>query len=106
MFISAVFIALGWLVIRHFMQIIKSETSIEAHINNLERVKSAKYRKQKSQNPYDLGWRENLKIYLGIEIDDFNHTWLRLLHPSFYKPREDGLTFLTKPNSIMSNEIH
>ena len=57
--------ALGALTWWHAGLISRGETSIEAHINNTE---DQKYKTQgrKYRNPYDLGCRENWRVFLGL----------------------------------------
>lgn len=86
---GAVAVALGLLNIWHFILIFKGETSIEVHINNSEHRKAAKHG-MGYNNPYDYGWKENLKILFAL----YNgRTILSVLFPSCHKPQGDGLVW-------------
>ena len=61
----ATFAALGALTWWHAGLISRGETSIEAHINNSEKQKF-KVLGHKYTNPYDLGPRENWRLFLGL----------------------------------------
>ncbi|XP_033210094.1 palmitoyltransferase ZDHHC16 isoform X2 [Belonocnema kinseyi] len=88
--------ALGALTWWHAGLISRGETSIEAHINSTEAQK-CKTQGQKYRNPYDLGSRENWRIFLGL-----NGSWWHILFPSAHRPYGNGLTWKTAHNIKIS----
>ena len=86
---SAVALALALLNSWHFMLLIKGETSIEVHVNKSERKKSAKCG-MGYNNPYNYGWRKNIKILLGLYGEQ---TLINAIFPSAHKPEGDGISW-------------
>lgn len=118
--------ALGALTWWHAGLISRGETSIEAHINSTEAQK-CKTQGQKYRNPYDLGSRENWRIFLGLNdrlanieqlyvsfylelfarikfkiIIIFSSSWWHILFPSSHGPYGNGLTWKTAHNIKIS----
>uniref|UniRef100_A0A5S6QT24 Palmitoyltransferase n=1 Tax=Trichuris muris TaxID=70415 RepID=A0A5S6QT24_TRIMR len=97
---AATLIGLTWLLVTHFIMISKGETSIEHYINKAMKKKYAETGKA-YVNPYDFGWAENWRSFLGI--DNFHRDFLvKILLPSNYVPRGDGLSW---PLVGSSNEL-
>jgi palmitoyltransferase len=70
----------------------RGETSVEAHINSSETKRLAKLGKSYT-NPYDLGPKNNFKIFFGVLRG--RTYWRHVLLPSTHKPEGNGLTWLT-----------
>ncbi|KHJ43899.1 DHHC zinc finger domain protein [Trichuris suis] len=88
---AAMVVGLIWLLVTHFIMISKGETSIEHHINQAMKKKYEQNGKI-YVNPYDFGWAENWRTFLGI--DNFRSDFFtKILLPSNYVPKGDGLSW-------------
>lgn len=87
--VTAVFMALGTLMMWHARLISRGETSIEAHINKAETKRLQKERKT-YHNPYNFGKERNWQYFLGLVE---GRTWRHVLLPSRHKPIGDGLSW-------------
>ena len=84
---GAVTVALGLLNIWHFVLTCKGETSIEVHVNASERKKAAKHG-MGYNNPYNYGWKENIRKLFGLYK---GRTIFLVLFPSIHTPEGNGL---------------
>ena len=88
---AAVSVAMIGLIVWHAVLISRGETSIEVHLNKKERKRQEK-QNLVFRNPYDFGFRENWRLFFGVNAP--GKTWWRhVLFPSNHKPPGDGLTF-------------
>lgn len=88
---AAVSVAMIGLIGWHAVLISRGETSIEVHLNKKERKRQEKLQLV-FHNPYDFGFRENWRLFLGVNVQ--GRSWRRhVLFPSNHKPEGDGLTF-------------
>ena len=81
-------IALGSLTVWHAKLIGNGETSIEKHIN-MKETKRMRDLGGTYKNPYDFGFKENWKVFFGIE-NGTGRSWRHVLLPSTHKPTGDG----------------
>ncbi|XP_066589228.1 palmitoyltransferase ZDHHC16A-like isoform X2 [Prorops nasuta] len=86
----ATFVALGALTWWHAGLITRGETSIEARINSTETEKYKALGKV-YENPYNLGSRENWRLFLGLS----GRSWWNVMFPSMHGPYGNGLTWRT-----------
>lgn len=100
MALSAVVIALGWLVSWHLKLIKRGETSIEAHTNRAEAKRMALAGVQ-FQNPYDFGTKQNLDFFFGLV--DGRTFWHHFLLPSAHLPLGNGLSFEINRSVVSSD---
>ncbi|XP_014208446.1 palmitoyltransferase ZDHHC16A [Copidosoma floridanum] len=92
----ATLLSLGGLTVWHAILINRGESSVEGHINaSLE--KKFKAQGKKYRNPYDFGWRDNWRLFLGLK----DRNWWYILFPSTHKPYGDGLLW----NTVDKNEL-
>lgn len=98
--LTAVVIALGWLVCWHLKLIIRGETSIEAHINHTE-AKRLKALGGRFHNPYNFGPKKNMRLFFGLVND--RTFWRHFLFPSSHQPIGDGLSFELQSAAISDN---
>ncbi|GAB1600488.1 palmitoyltransferase ZDHHC16-like [Argonauta hians] len=89
---SGVVVALGILSLWHARLISRGETSIEYHINKNEK-KRLKKLGQTYVNPYDFGFIQNWKLFLGLT--EGRTFWRHILFPSRHKPQGNGLQWET-----------
>lgn len=99
--ISAVVIALGWLIIWHYKLIKRGETSIEAHTNRTEAKRMA-LAGVTFQNPYNFGPKKNLELFFGLV--DGRTFWRHFLLPSAHQASGNGLYFEIN-RTVISNDI-
>ncbi|KAK2163783.1 hypothetical protein LSH36_74g06024 [Paralvinella palmiformis] len=95
MLCTAVTLSLTALILWHGRLISRGETSIEMHINKLESLRQKK-KGMTYTNPYDFGFWENWKIFLGLTHR--RSFWRHVLLPSSHPPNEDGLRWSTSWN--------
>lgn len=100
MTLSAVVIALGWLVSWHLKLIKRGETSIEAHTNRTEAKRMALAGVQ-FQNPYDFGTKPNLELFFGLV--NGRKFWRHFLLPSAHPPVGNGLSFKINRSVVSSD---
>ncbi|XP_071090056.1 palmitoyltransferase ZDHHC16-like isoform X1 [Haliotis cracherodii] len=100
---TGVCIALGLLTVWHARMISTAETSVEVHINKKERKRLRK-KGMIFKNPYDFGFVENWKIFLGIEKDSSRSFWRHILLPSCHTPTGNGLTWRTATYQLNQEE--
>lgn len=87
-----VLFAMGALASWHSRLIGRGETSIENHINRAETTRLAAIGKM-HVNPYDLGRRNNWRVFLGLVR---GRSWLfHVVLPSAHEPPGNGLTWHT-----------
>lgn len=67
------------------------ETSIEHHINAETKRAWCTTGGRAFRNPYDFGWYQNWRLFLGIEEGSGRSVWRHVLLPSRHPPRGDGL---------------
>ncbi|CAF1219736.1 unnamed protein product, partial [Didymodactylos carnosus] len=72
----------------HFWLISRAETTIEYHVNSVER-KRLKELKLNFQNPYNLGFKTNWQLFLGFH--HFYDILYKNLLPSTHRPFSDGI---------------
>ncbi|PAA85200.1 hypothetical protein BOX15_Mlig005237g4 [Macrostomum lignano] len=94
---SAVALVLGCLTAYHVFLASRNETCIETHINR-RMAKSMLAKGLTYRNPYDLGWRKNLRQALCIDAPGRSF-WRHVLLPSTCPPVSDGLSY---PTTLMS----
>lgn len=85
-------IALGCLTVWHACLITRGETSIEANINKAERKRYTALG-QVYLNPYDLGWKRNWALFLGIDDLGTLKGIRRVAFPSCHRIKGNGLTW-------------
>lgn len=100
--LSILFVRLGLLLRYHTILITNGETCIERYINRKCRRHFQQYNRH-YQNPYDFGWRENWRRFLGF--DRHRHPWLHILLPSNFGPKRDGFTWETIDDNHLNDEI-
>lgn len=84
-----VLVAVGCLTWWHGGMIGRNETSIEVEINKAERARNGWF-----VNPYDLGWGENWRGFLGV--GSAREGWGQVVWPHPYRPKGDGLIWPTR----------
>ncbi|GAA5832711.1 hypothetical protein JCM3766R1_004307 [Sporobolomyces carnicolor] len=77
--------------------VLENETSVESSDNNWYR-KIAKSRNRIFKNPYDLGWRENLKDFFNIGQGPDRHHWITVFLPVSIPPACDGRNWHKREN--------
>lgn len=98
---TAVTVALGLLNCYHLWLVWRGESSIEVYVNSRERQNAAK-RGMGYNNPYDYGWKNNLKMLFGL--DDKRRTILHVLFPSTHQPYGDGLSWPSNKKPLHYND--
>ncbi|GAA6058780.1 hypothetical protein JCM10212_001896 [Sporobolomyces blumeae] len=69
--------------------VVQNETSVEASDNEWYK-KIAKSRNNEFLNPYDLGWRENLKDFFNVGTRPDSYHWVTIFLPVSVPPSSDG----------------
>jgi len=87
-------IAIGAMLAWHLWLVIKGLTSVENH-DASHYKKVAKTRGEVFVNCYDLGARENLKLFFNITST--GHPWWVLLTPLRTKPYTSGYAWIRRP---------
>ncbi|GAA5915815.1 DHHC family palmitoyltransferase [Sporobolomyces salmoneus] len=77
--------------------IVQNETSVESSDNDWYR-KIAKSRNKTFKNPYDLGWKENLKDFFNIGKGPDRYHWITIFLPVSIPPASDGWTWRKREN--------
>lgn len=96
----AVTVALGMLNSYHLWLISRGETSIEVHVNSLEREKAAK-RGMGYNNPYHYGGKRNFRMLFGM---DSKRGWISVLLPSLHTPDGDGISWPSNKKPLHYND--
>ncbi|XP_033757331.1 palmitoyltransferase ZDHHC16B-like [Pecten maximus] len=92
---SGVAIALTFLTLATAKLISYGETTIEYQINLVQKKKLQK-KKIEFKNPYDLGFKTNWKLYLGLHKVTVWTFVREIMFPSIYRPQGDGTYWTTK----------
>jgi palmitoyltransferase len=87
--ITACLVLMGF-TLWHFYLISYAETTIEFHINSMERKRMKEF-KQKFINPYHLGFIMNWKMFLGL--NHWREIFYKNLLPSSHRPFCDGINW-------------
>ena len=85
----------------HFWLVSHAETTIDFHMNSVER-KRLKKLKEKFVNPYDLGFVLNWKMFLGL--NQWHEVLYKNLLPSAHRPFCNGINWPIRKSIKLFNE--